>query len=170
MSNRQRRGRNIFIAVIISLAFIVLLSGCSSTRNPLGAAFNFDTDLRLLISAGADINPNQNSRSSPLVIRLYELKDIAAFQTADFVDLYERDEALLSGSLVGRHLLKAVVPGEERQERLVLTPGTTHVGLLAEFAQYRGSGYKVVFPVTQHNVVRDVVRVSLSGTEISLHQ
>lgn len=158
-----------FIHVFLSgLALAAVVSGCSSTRNPVGAAFNFDTNLRLLITAAADINPNHHSRSSPLIIRLYELKDASSFENADFVDIYERDEELLATSLLGRHFLKAVVPGEERQERLVLSPGTTHVGLFAEFAQYRGSGYKLVFPVTQHNVIRDLVNVSLTGTEMSL--
>lgn len=154
--------------VLLMLLVSFLLAACSSTRNPVGAALNLNTDLRVMITAGEDINPNHDARSSPLVIRLYELKSPGGFQDADFIDIYERDEELLANSLVARHLLKAVVPGEQRQERLVLRPDTTHVGLFAEFSEYRGSGYKVSFPVTQHNVIRDVVRVSLQGTEMVL--
>lgn len=153
-----------FLALV---SVTLLLSGCSSNRSPVGAALNLNTDLRLVISAEREINPDHTQRPSPVVIRLYELKDVAAFDKADFVDIYER-EVLLSDSLVTRHLLKPIVPGEERQERLVLKPDTTHVGLFAEFSQYRGASYKVAFPVTQHNVFKDVVRVTLSGTDISL--
>lgn len=154
-----------FLALV---SVTLLLSGCSSNRSPVGAALNLNTDLRLVISAEREINPDHTQRPSPVVIRLYELKDVAAFDKADFVDIYERDQELLSNSLVTRHLLKPIVPGEERQERLVLKPDTTHVGLFAEFSQYRGASYKVAFPVTQHNVFKDVVRVTLSGTDISL--
>lgn len=154
--------------LLLFASVLGLLVACSSQRSSVGAALNLTTDLHLNISANEEINPDHTQRPSPVVIRLYELKDVSVFEKADFIDIYERDQDLLSTSLVARHLLKPVIPGEERQERLVLKPDTTHVGLFAEFAQYQGASYKVVFPVTQHNVFRDLIRVTLSGTEVSL--
>lgn len=134
----------------------------------MGGVLNLDTDLKLTFHVANDLNPDQNQRPSPVVVRLYELNSIAAYETADFIDIYERDEELLGKALVGKQVFKPMVPGETRQEDIVLKPGTTHVALYAEFSRYRNSAYKLVFPVTQNNVFRNAAIVRISANHLSL--
>jgi type VI secretion system protein VasD len=164
MSERNHR---IGLTALCCLMFL-LLSGCSSSKSRVGGVLNLDTDLKLTFQVDNDLNPDQNKRSSPVIVRLYELNGVAAFDSADFVDIYERDEELLGKALVGKQVFRPMVPGETRQESFVLNPGATHVALYAEFSQYRDSVYKVVFPVTQNNVIRNAVNVRISGNRLSL--
>lgn len=152
----------------VCCAFFLCLAGCSSSKSRVGGVLNLDTDLKLTFVASGDINPDQNDKSSPVILRLYELNSASAFDKADFVDMYERDEDLLGKTLVRKQTFSPVIPGEQRQEVLVLSPGTTHVGVYAEFSQYRGSSYKVVFPVTQNNVFKNAATVRISGNHVAL--
>lgn len=153
-----------FGVVVLTL----LLAGCSSSKSRVGGVLNLDTDLKLQFDVDGNINPDENRRPSPLFVRMYQLKSPTAFNKADFIDLYERDEEMIGGDLVKKQTLRPLAPGEIREERFVLQPGTTHVALYAEFSQYRDSKYKVVFAVTENNVFRNAATVKISGTNISL--
>lgn len=152
------------------LLILVFLGGCSSSKNRVGGVLNLDTDLKLNIVTDAHINPDENQRASPVFVRLYELKSTAAFDKADFVDLYERDKEVLGNDLLGKQVLKPLIPNAERTDNLILKSGATHVALYAEFSQYRGSTYKVTFPITLNNVIKNEVTVKISGTNVVIVQ
>lgn len=155
---------------LILIASTIVLSGCSSSKSRVGGVLNLDTDLTLTFIAESNINPDDNKRPSPVFIRFYELKSPTAFNKADFIDLYERDKEILGADLIGKQTLKPLVPGEERVERLVLQKGTRHIALYAEFSQYRGATYKVVFPVTESNVIRNKATIKVSDTNLVLEK
>lgn len=153
---------------VCCLMLVLMVSGCSSSKSRVGGVLNLDTDLQLTFLVDSNTNPDENKNSSPVIVRLYELKSDTGFNRADFIDLYERDEELLGGDLVKKRVLHPMIPGEERAETIVLGKGTAHVALYAEFSQYRGSSHKVVFPVTQNNVIKNRVTIKISGNEMTL--
>lgn len=157
-----------FFFSLIVLISIATCAGCSSSKSRVGGVLNLDTDLTLTLVADGNINPDDNKRPSPVFIRLYELKSPTAFNKADFIDLYERDEELIGRDLIGKQVLKALTPGEERVEKMVLQSGTRYIALYAEFSQYRGASYKVIFPVTENNVIKNKATIRISGTHLSL--
>lgn len=71
-------------------------------------------ELRLTLQAASDVNPDAKGRPSPVVVRVFELRSMALFQSADFFTLYERDRETLASELVSR-------------EEVAITPGTTVV-------------------------------------------
>lgn len=151
------------------LAFLLFaVAGCSSSKSRVGGVFNLDTDLKLTLQVSSDINPDDNNRPSPVFVRFYQLKSTTAFDKADFIDIYERDKEIFGGDIINKQTLKPLVPGETRTERLVLEPGTRAIAIYAEFSQYAGSTYKVVFPITENNVIRNAETVRISGRTLSL--
>jgi type VI secretion system protein VasD len=54
------------------------------------------------IDAASDVNPNDAGRPSPVVVRVYQLKNDAAFRDADFGKLYGDDQAALGQDLLRR--------------------------------------------------------------------
>lgn len=150
------------------LVAVVVTAGCSSSKSKVGGMLNLDTDLRLTFVADKTINPDDSKRPSPVFVRLYELKSPTKFNKADFIDLYERDEEVLGGDMLGKQVLKPLAPGEERMEQLVLQSGTQYVAIYAEFSQYRGSTYKVIFPVTENNIFKNKALIEISGTKLVL--
>ncbi len=145
-----------------------LIAGCSTVNNKVGEALNLDTDLKLHLIAAPELNPDEKNQSSPVFIRLYELTSLKAFENANFIDIYERDAEILGDTFVAKQELKRVVPGTQRIERFVLQDGTRYVALFAEFYRYKDSKFKVAFPVTSSNVVRNSIKVNLSGNSVIL--
>lgn len=154
--------------VFLLVLMLLTLISCSSSKSRVGGVLNLDTDLKLTLQISSDINPDDNNRPSPVFVRFYQLKSTTAFDKADFIDIYERDKEVFGGDIVSKQTLKPLVPGETRIERLVLEPGTRAIAIYAEFSQYAGSTYKVTFPVTENNVIRNAETVQISGRTLSL--
>ncbi len=164
--SRSFINRAITMLAIISTAMLLL--ACSSSKSRVGGVLNLDTDLKLTFEVASDINPDDSSRPSPVFVRFYQLKSATAFDKADFIDIYERDKEIFGGDIISKQVLKPLLPGVGRVETFVLEPGAKMIAIYAEFSQYPGSTYKVIFPVTENNVIKNKVTIKLSGRTISL--
>lgn len=156
------------VFVCFSCVALMAATGCSSSKSRVGGALNLDTDLKLTFILDTDINPDDNKLPSPVFVRMYELKSPTLFDKADFIDIYERDKEVLGGDMIAKQSLKPLKPSETRTERLVLQGGTHYVALYAEFSQYPGSVFKVIFPVTENNVIKNKATIKISGTRMTL--
>lgn len=154
-------------AGLIFLSASIFMMGCSSSKSRVGGVLNLDTDLKLTFEIASDINPDDYSRPSPVFVRFYQLKSATAFDKADFIDIYERDTEIFGGDIVSKQVLKPLSPGMGRTESFVLEPGAKMIAIYAEFAQYPGSTYKVIFPVTENNVIKNKATIKISGRTIS---
>lgn len=157
-------------AAAIIVLFSLLVASCDSMNNKVGGVLNLDTDLKLEVMAEANVNPDESGTPSPVFVRLYELKGTQLLDKADFLAVYERDKEILGSEFVAKQELKRLAPGDSREERFVLNPETQYVALFAEFFDYKDAQYKVVFPVTTNNIVRNRVQVRLSGNRIYLEK
>ena len=156
------------VSVLAFLAMSVFIAGCSSSKSRVGGVLNLDTDLKLTFEIASDINPDDSSRPSPVFVRFYQLKSATAFDKADFIDIYERDKEIFGGDILNKQVLKPLLPGVDRTESFVLEPGAKMIAIYAEFSQYPGSSYKVIFPVTENNVIKNKATIKISGRTISL--
>ncbi|MCE3252731.1 MAG: type secretion system-associated lipoprotein [Cellvibrio sp.] len=150
------------------LSMSIFMAGCSSSKSRVGGVLNLDTDLKLTFEVASDINPDDSSRPSPVFVRFYQLKSATAFDKADFIDIYERDTEIFGGDIVSKQVLKPLLPGVGRTESFVLEPGAKMIAVYAEFSQYPGSTYKVIFPVTENNVIKNKATIKISGRTIAL--
>jgi type VI secretion system VasD/TssJ family lipoprotein len=91
---------------LAALGVALLLSACAAKPPPKPASVTGT------VEASAQVNPSASKRPSPLLIRIYELKSAATFNAADFMSLYQRDQAELGGDLLAK-------------EEFVLNPGET---------------------------------------------
>jgi len=152
----------------LSIILVMSLTACTTLNNKVGTALNFETDLKLTIKVDSNINLDENKNPSPLFIRLYELNSPKMFSKSDFINLYDRDKESLGADMVSKQVLKRLKPGEDSQFKLVLDKETKYVGLYAEFLDYNGAKYKMVFPVVANNVIRTAVKIHVSGNKINL--
>ena len=86
-------------------AVMLLMSACSSAPPPPPTTYSVSLEV------SSDLNPNSAGQASPAVVRVYELKTIDQFQTADFFSLFDQDARLLANSMTNRREL-IVRPGE----------------------------------------------------------
>lgn len=156
------------IHIFCLILMLVICGGCSRLHTKTGSMLGLDTDVKIVFDVEKEINPDEKHTSSPLYIRFYELSADQRFSQADFLDLYQNDEQLLGDELLARRELSALKPGGSREERFVVSPDTRYVALFAEFYQYRNARYKVIFPVTPHNIVRNSIRVQIKDTKMQI--
>ena len=154
--------KKIIISKILGIAAIAFaLASCTSVNSKMGSLLDLDTDLKLSFVVDKSVNPDDSKVSSPLIVRMYELKSTKAFENANFIDLYERDADVLGKTMITQQSLKPIQPNEDRTAKFVLSKGTKFIGLYAEFLQYENAKYKVIIPVAETNVVSSTAKVQL---------
>jgi len=131
----------------------VLLAGCSS-----GPAL-----LTANVAASAQVNPDFKKRPSPIVVRVYELKASTQFESADFVSLFDKDQAVLGADLVSREEF-VLRPGETKLIAKPLSPDTKFIGVMAAFRELERSRWHVVVPVAAGK--KNVMAIGLTDIAI----
>jgi type VI secretion system protein VasD len=139
---------------------VVSLAACQTTRRTL----NLDTSVELSVNIRNDVNPDDDGRASPVVVRVFMLADDRQFAREDFLNLYENAESRLGKDLLDTVILKEFAPGEQRVEELPLTPEVKYIGLLAEFVQYQKADALMVLPITDHK--KNSYQIALADTRI----
>ena len=104
---------------------------CGSTRKLL----NVETSAELTFITSKDLNPDQDGRASPIVIKAFSLSDDRQFKREDFLSLYENPAERLGSDLIDSVELKEFSPDETRVENIPLTPQTRFIGLMGEVVQ-----------------------------------
>lgn|GEM_PF-986084 len=146
---------------LLLVGFLVLaVAACQTTRRTL----NFDTSVELAVDTRDNVNPDNDGRASPVVVRVFMLADDRQFSREDFLNLYENAESRLGKDLIDTVVLKEFAPGEQRIEALPLKPEVRYVGLLAEFVRYQAADALMLLPITDHK--KNEYRVTLADTRI----
>jgi type VI secretion system protein VasD len=106
---------------------VLLLAGCSTAPRP-----SVPLSLAIDIAASAKTNPDSRGRPSPVVLRFYELKSAAAFESADFFSLNDKDLTTLGGDLLYREEV-VVQPGQSRLIELKVSNEGKLIAVVAAF-------------------------------------
>lgn len=136
---------------------LVLLAGCAGPPKPT------PTEISGVVQASANINPSVSQRPSPLLVRVYELKSASAFNAADFVSLYQRDQAELGAEMVSREEF-TLNPGDSRPWVKTAAAETRFVGVFAAYRDLDRSKWRSVVAVAPGQKQRIVI----SAEELSI--
>ena len=96
-------------SVLVAGAGTALLAACGTKPPPPPKP----TLVKGTLKASAGLNPSVTGRASPLQVRVYELKAPAAFNSADFMSLYQGDQAALGADMLSREEM-TLQPNESR--------------------------------------------------------
>ena len=111
--------------IFTGLMLMALFSGCALIK-PVA------DDYVISINTSSDLNPDVDGRASPLVLRIYELRDDKLFAESDFFDLYDDDTEVLEKAIVEKMEIE-LNPNESRKLELSLTDETLFIGFLAAY-------------------------------------
>jgi type VI secretion system protein VasD len=134
---------------------------------PLTIAAPAETKVKasMVLTASADVNPDDSGRPSPVVVRVYQLKTDAAFAKSEFADLFDSDEKVLGAEMISRdeYLLG---PSERRAIDIAVAPDTRFVGAVAAYRDIRNAQWRALAPPPAKTLTVDVQRkrVVLSST------
>jgi type VI secretion system protein VasD len=98
---------------------------------------------KMQISVSADVNPDSQNHPSPIVVRVYQLKDDAAFKDADFFALYDKEQATLGPALVSRAEFE-LTPGEQRLLDYPLALEARFLGVAAGYRDIRNAQWRAL--------------------------
>jgi type VI secretion system protein VasD len=121
---------------LLLLCGLLLAAGCGSSPPLLKGSIKVDSN----------VNPDRAGRPSPIVVRVYELKAITAFNGADFFSIFDSEQATLGGELVGREEFQ-LQPAETRQYSRQLQPDTKFIGVVGAFRDLEQAKWRQAVPV-----------------------
>ncbi|MET1413051.1 type VI secretion system lipoprotein TssJ [Roseibium sp. HPY-6] len=105
-------------------ALLLSQAACSRTPPP--------TPIKIDLQADEFINPNENGDPAPVVVRVYQLKEVTAFEGAEYFDLADDDKKVLGGDLIGVQEFE-LTPGETKDFNRDVSSEATHIGVIASF-------------------------------------
>jgi type VI secretion system protein VasD len=118
---------------LLILAAILGLGGC--------AAITPSHVLNAKVAASHDVNPNLYGRPSPVVVVFYQLKNVDAFNGADFDTLYQNPQQALGGDFVSQKQVE-VAPGKATVIDWKLDPTTKYLGVVAAYSQLNNTVWR----------------------------
>lgn len=124
------------VAACTLVACALLLASCASKpAKPVPA--------RAQIVVSADANPDTSGRPSPVVLRVFQLRNDGEFATADFFALYDKEKETLGASFVSREEY-VLAPGETRNLQLELNGEARFLGAIAAFRDIRSARWRAL--------------------------
>jgi type VI secretion system protein VasD len=123
------------------------------------------TSVVIEFEAAGDVNPNGEGRASPVGVRIYQLKSYSAFGKANFFALYDNDEGVLGGDLIGKQEIM-LMPNERRTVFFETGDNTRTIGLMGIFMVYESIQWKDAAGVRANKTT--VINVSINGAGITV--
>jgi type VI secretion system protein VasD len=117
----------------------------------IAAAPDAKVKTTLTLAAGADVNPDANGRPSPVVVRVYQLRADAMFNSADFFALYDGEQKTLGPELITRDEF-VLAPSDSKTLDVTLAPDTRFIGAIAAFRDIRNAQWRVILPASKTGV------------------
>lgn len=137
----------------------LLLVACASPPKP--------AQVDGTIEASAQVNPSTSRRPSPVLVRVYELKTAAAFNSADFMSLYQKDKAELGADMLAKDEF-VLAPGESKPYAKTLSPDTRFLGVMAAYRDVEHARWRSVVAVQPGQKNNVVIRANELAVEAAV--
>jgi type VI secretion system protein VasD len=149
--------------VWVSYCLIALTACAAKPPKPVQA------HAQLIVSA--DVNPDTSGRASPIVVRLFQLRNDGEFAAADFFAIYEKEKETLGASLISREEY-VLAPGETRTLDLGLSPEARFLGAVAAYRDIRAAHWRALTRAPEKKLTdligKDGVTVSVGKDTVTL--
>lgn len=119
------------------------------------------------ISAAADLNPSATQRPSPLVMRIYELRSDAAFSRADFIALYQSEQATIGADLVLKDEFM-LTPGESRAYQRTLSIETRYLAVFGAYRNVERAVWRAITAVPPGKSLKLAIRAESQALSLTL--
>jgi type VI secretion system protein VasD len=123
--------------LVFTVVCVGLLAGCGAWQAASDASVSayravFTSNVKMLnvdLSADDSVNPDETGHPTPVVVRIYQLRDRKAFDSVSRVDLAKGDRTLLAKDL-NAELSAVLNPGASASLSQRMQPGTEYVAIV----------------------------------------
>lgn len=144
----------------------LLLTGCATEQPPVVSSPALPpTQIQLRIVVDNDVNPDSFGEASPVMLRIYQLRETSSFNAADFFALFNNDKAALGGDLLHKNEL-IVKPGDTKQLDIQSVNDAQSLGLFAAFRQLDNAQWRSTLKLALNQT--QTVTVKLSRNQLTI--
>jgi type VI secretion system protein VasD len=146
--------RSLFLGAGGSL--MLELAGCGSAAKP--------TPVNISISVDKAVNPGESGEASPVVVRVYELKGIKAFNNASYFDF--DDEAKTLGADLISATEYELVPGSSKEYSNKISSEAAYIGVVASFRDIQSAKWKDTYELRKSKKNKLIIYVTSLAVRI----
>lgn len=146
------------LPLLVPLLILAVLAGCAGAPKP--------TVVKAILNAHSSVNPDVRNRPSPVTVRIYGLKSRAAFDSADFFSLYDKDKETLGADLLDKDEFQ-LMPGENRPFEKQFSPETRYLGVVAAFRDLERAQWRTTVAIVPNQV--STIQVKLERNSVTIH-
>ena len=121
----------------------------------------------ITVQAKNELNKNKRGKSSPVILRIFQLRDSAFFKTADFMDVYDGTNPKLKEHITLQQEYE-IWPSSKMSFRLNLKTETKYIGMVAAYRNHSESRWKVLEKVNSQT--SQTLKVILRQNELFLKE
>lgn len=147
------------IQTVFAILLVLSVAACASLFGPA------PTELELSIEASPHLNPNTEGRPSPIVLRIYELNDISAFENSDFFTLYDAESEALGKFIVFKQELE-IKPGQKLKLERKAKDEARHLAVLAAYRDLDNSRWRGSLELIPHK--KSKIMIHLGSLSVSV--
>ncbi|MGK0373288.1 MAG: type VI secretion system protein VasD [Glaciecola sp.] len=161
----SRLNNNTISSQLLAIGFLaIMLGGCGAT-SMVEDVFSTITKADLTIEAAQNVNPDIDGRPSPVLLRFFELKSTAAFNNADFFNLYDQGVGELGADYVG-HFDVEMKPGESKEILKEFLPDTRYLGVMAAYRDINNAVWRRIIDIEVDS--NSDLLITLNSNEINI--
>ena len=121
----------------------------------------------LTLKATGDVNPNSASQPSPVVVRVYQLTNVTAFQETDFFQLQDSASSALGDELIASDDF-ILAPGQMVLYQRELPDDVRFLGVTAAFRDLSSGRWRSFYAVPAAKT--SLLEAEIAGTEVSMRK
>jgi type VI secretion system protein VasD len=133
---------------LLALGLLAALAACGGPEPPPPP-----TVVELTIEAGHGANPDATGEARPIVVHVYRLRGVGAFEGTDYFRLESDPSGALGPDLIGADAL-TLAPGTTQRWARELEPEVGHIGIAAGFRDIAAADWRDHAPVTREATTR----------------
>ncbi len=135
---------------------LLALSGCGGMPDP--------TPVSIIVNADSGINPGEGGAPSPIVVRIYELKGLKAFNNANFFD-FDKDTQVLGADLIaGREY--ELTPGSQQKYEKEISTEAAYIGVVGSFRNIQSAKWRDSIEVKKEEKNKLAVTITSAAIKI----
>jgi len=136
----------VLVALLGCLSLGCLGMGCAGAKPTCKVP---DT-VELELESSDRVNRDEKGESLPTVIRLYQLVDLSAMQSASFDDIWERSDEVLGETKAGKPIVITIYPGQIMVQRFKRNAAADFLVGAAVFRRPIGGAWRTIdeWPLT----------------------
>jgi type VI secretion system protein VasD len=145
------------------------VAGCFGKKPPAGPEIPKPSKLDLVVNASADLNPDTTGRPSPLVVRIYALRQMTEFEKADFFALFEKDEQVLAAALAKREEI-ILKPGDALMQPREYPPDAQFIAVMAAYRDVERSTWRASAPIAAGSTGVITLKAGAKGVTLNVEE